>query len=220
MSAHCCSPAPVASQGTPAYRRVLWVALAANALMFVIEVGAGAVADSAALLADAADFFGDALNYGASLAAMAAGGLWLARVALVKGYVMGGYGLGVIALTGWNAWRGVVPEPMTMGAVAVLALAVNVGVALLLYRYRNGDANMRSVWLCTRNDAIGNLAVLAAALGVFGTGTAWPDWIVAALMAALALHAAASVIRAARRELLAQASADRRARAPDAATAL
>jgi Co/Zn/Cd efflux system component len=184
---------------------VLWVALAANALMFVIEAGAGAVAGSAALLADAADFFGDAVNYGASLAALVAGGLWVSRVALAKGWVMGAYGIGVLALTGWNAWRGVLPEPVTMGAVGAAALAVNVGVALLLYRYRNGDANMRSVWLCSRNDAIGNLAVLLAALGVFGTGTAWPDWIVAVLMAGLALQACASVIRAARRELTAPA---------------
>ena len=202
MSVHCCPPAPVASNVSPAYRRVLWVALAANALMFVVEAGAGAAAGSAALLADAADFFGDAVNYGASLAALVAGGLWVSRVALAKGWVMGAYGIGVLALTGWNAWHGVLPEPVTMGAIGLLALAVNIGVALLLYRYRNGDANMRSVWLCTRNDAIGNLAVLLAALGVFGTGTAWPDWIVAALMAALALQASVSVIRAARRELL------------------
>lgn len=218
MTAHCCPPAAVSSAASPAYRRVLWIALAANALMFALEAGAGALAGSAALLADAADFFGDALNYAASLAALAAGGLWLSRVALLKGLAMGGYGIGVIALTGWNAWRGVLPEPLTMGAVGVLALAVNIGVAILLYRYRDGDANMRSVWLCTRNDAIGNLAVLAAALGVFSTGTAWPDWIVAALMAALALHASATVIRAARRELR-PAHADRHAGAPNAAPA-
>jgi Co/Zn/Cd efflux system component len=203
MSAHCCPPAPAASNVSPAYRGVLWVALAANALMFAIEAGAGAVAGSAALLADAADFFGDALNYGASLTALAAGGLWVSRVALAKGWVMGVYGIGVLVLTGWNAWRGVLPEPVTMGAVGVLALAVNLGVAVLLFRYRDGDANMRSVWLCTRNDAIGNLAVLMAALGVFGSGAAWPDWIVAVLMAGLALQASASVIRAARRELAA-----------------
>lgn len=208
MSTHCCPPAPAASNITPAIRRVLWIALVANALMFLIEVGAGAVVDSAALLADAADFFGDTINYGASLMALGAGSVWLSRVALVKGVAMGAYGIGVVALTAFNAWRDVLPEPVTMGAVGVLALLVNVGVALLLFRYRDGDANMRSVWLCTRNDVIGNCAVLLAAFGVFGSRSAWPDWVVAGLMAALALHASASVVRTARRELGARPRAE------------
>jgi Co/Zn/Cd efflux system component len=201
MRAHCCSVKPTPPCTPPTYTRALWIALAANALMFTVESGASFVAGSTALLADAADFFGDAANYGASLGALALGGLWVSRVALAKGLTMAAFGLGVIGLTAGNALRGVTPEPVTMGAVAALALAVNVGVAVLLYRFRSGEANMRSVWLCSRNDAIGNLAVLLAAAGVFGSGSAWPDWIVAGLMAVLALQAGIVVVRQARAEL-------------------
>jgi Co/Zn/Cd efflux system component len=201
MRTHCCSVKPTPPGAPPTYTRALWIALAANALMFTVESGASFVAGSTALLADAADFFGDAANYGASLGALALGGLWVSRVALAKGLTMAAFGLGVIGLTAGNALRGVTPEPVTMGAVAALALAVNVGVAVLLYRFRSGEANMRSVWLCSRNDAIGNLAVLLAAAGVFGSGSAWPDWIVAGLMAVLALQAGIVVVRQARAEL-------------------
>ena len=186
---------------SPRYRRILWIALAINATMFAVEITAGLGAASASLLADAIDFFGDAANYAVSLVVLGMAPVWRSRAALVKGLTMGAFGMFVLGRAAWGLGSGVVPEAATMGGVGALALAANVGVAGLLYAYREGDANMRSVWLCTRNDAIGNLAVLLAALGVFGTGTAWPDLLVAALMGGLAVAAAVSVVRAARREL-------------------
>lgn len=200
MSAHCCAGPD--HQGTdPRYRRVLWIALIVNAAMFAAEIAGGFAAGSVSLLADAVDFFGDAANYGLSLAVLSLGLAWRARAALVKGISMGLFGFFVLAKAVWTAMSGTVPEPAVMGAIGALALAANVAVAWMLYAWREGDANMRSVWLCTRNDALGNIAVMLAALGVFGTGTAWPDLLVAAIMATLALTAAFSVVRAARREL-------------------
>jgi Co/Zn/Cd efflux system component len=197
MSAHCC-PTPPAGSG---YRKVLWIALVVNVAMFLVEIAASATSGSAALAADAVDFAGDAANYGLSLAALAAGGLWVSRAALAKGLAMAAYGFGVLAYAGWRLWLGAPPEPITMGVVGALALAANLGVAWLLYAYRNGDANMRSVWLCTRNDAISNLAVLVAAAGVFGTSSVWPDVAVATIMAGLALSSARTVIAGALAEL-------------------
>jgi len=197
MSAACC-PTPPADSG---YRKVLWIALAVNAAMFFVEIAASATSGSAALAADAVDFAGDAGNYALSLAALAVGGLWVSRAALAKGLAMAAYGIGVVAFAGWRLWLGAPPEPITMGVVGTIALAANLGVAWLLYAYRNGDANMRAVWLCTRNDAISNLAVLAAAAGVFGSGSVWPDVAVAAIMAGLALRSATEVIQHARAEL-------------------
>lgn len=199
MSDSCCSPTPPSSGVS--YRRVLWIALAANATMFFIELAASLWSGSSALAADAADFLGDSANYAFSLGAIALGGAWLSRVALVKGAVMVLYGLAVLGYAGWRAWLGLPPEPLTMGAVGLLALGVNLGVAILLYRFREGDANMRSVWLCTRNDVIGNIAVLAAAAGVFGTGTVWPDVAVAAVLAVLGLASGPVVMREALNEL-------------------
>jgi Co/Zn/Cd efflux system component len=196
----CCAP-KTSPADSPAYRRVLWIALGVNAAMFVIEVGAGVASGSVALQADALDFLGDAANYGLSLFVLSMALSWRARAALVKGASMGLFGLWVIVAAAMSAVAGEVPSAPVMGVVGALALAANVGVALLLYSYRNGDANMRSVWLCTRNDAIGNVAVMAAALGVFGTGTAWPDIAVAAIMASLALAAAFQVVRSAMGEL-------------------
>ncbi len=204
MSA-CCDP-QTPSTGS-AFRRALVVALALNALMFAVEFAAALAADSSALLADALDFLGDASNYALSLGALALAPVWRSRAALVKGLSMGVYGIFVLGVTAHHALRGTAPEPATMAAVALLALAVNIGVAMMLYRHRNGDANTRSVWLCSRNDAIGNVSVMLAAAGVFGTGSGWPDYLVAALLAALALSAAASVVRQARREILAPACA-------------
>ena len=204
MSAHCCeheTPAPSQIANLPRYRRVLWIALAVNAAMFVVEAVAGTASGSLSLLADAIDFAGDALNYGVSLAVLAAALAWRARAALLKALAMVGFGLFVLLRALWSLWSGTVPDPATMGLVATLALVSNVAVAWLLYAFREGDANMRSVWLCSRNDAIGNLAVMAAALGVFGTGSAWPDLGVAALMATLALQGGWQVGRQARREL-------------------
>jgi Co/Zn/Cd efflux system component len=183
------------------FRRALWIALALNAAMFCVEIVSGLSAHSVSLLADAVDFFGDAASYGISLFVLSRATVWRSRTALAKGWVMGGYGVFVLAQAALAAAHGVVPQASTMGIVGALALLVNVTVAVLLYAFREGDANMRSVWLCTRNDAIGNLAVLGAALGVLGTGSRWPDLIVAAIMGTLGLTASRSVIAHARQEL-------------------
>jgi Co/Zn/Cd efflux system component len=179
----------------------LWVALIVNAAMFFIELGASWRSGSVSLLADSIDFFGDAANYALSLAVVGMGLATRARASLVKAACMAGFGVFVLGKSWWNLRHGAPPEALTMGGVGLLALAANVGVALLLYRFRDGDSNMRSVWICTRNDALGNLAVMAAAFGVFGTGSAWPDLAVAAIMGALALTGAATVLRHARQEL-------------------
>jgi Co/Zn/Cd efflux system component len=163
--------------------------------MFLAEVAAGFVAGSVSLQADALDFLGDAFNYGISLAVVGLALSWRARAALFKGITMTLFGLWVIGTTAWHIAYGVVPEPYVMGAIGTLALAANGAVALMLYRFRDGDSNMRSVWVCSRNDVLGNIAVLFAALGVFGTGTMWPDIIVAAAMAGLALQGSATVVR-------------------------
>ncbi len=180
---------------------MLWIALVANLVMFGVELAASIFSGSTALAADAADFLGDSANYALSLGALAIGGAWLSRVALLKGAAMSVYGLAILAYAGWRAWLGVPPDPVTMGVVGLLALAVNFGVAVLLYRFREGDANMRSVWLCTRNDVIANLLVLVAAAGVFGTATVWPDVAVAAILAVLGLTSGRLVMRQARAEL-------------------
>jgi len=192
------SPEPVVD---PRYRRVLWIALVLNAVMFVVELGASWRSGSVSLLADSIDFLGDAGNYGISLAVLAMALATRARAALFKAACMGGFGVFVLARAAWSLRAGVPPEPATMGAVGLLALAVNAGVALMLYRFRTGDSNMRSVWICSRNDALGNLAVMLAALGVLGTGSSWPDLLVAAAMAGLALSGSWSVLRHARSEL-------------------
>jgi Co/Zn/Cd efflux system component len=201
---HGCTP-PAAAQ-SPRYRRVLWAALAINALMFAIELAGGLHAGSVSLLADAVDFLGDAANYGVSLLVLGMAPVWRGRAALLKGLSMGAFGVFVLGRTGWSAATGTVPEPFTMGAIGSLALVANVAVAAMLYAWREGDANMRSVWLCSRNDAIGNLAVMGAALGVFGSGAGWPDVLVAGIMGALALAAARSVIAQAWGELRAAPS--------------
>ncbi len=193
------------SSADPRYRRILWVALIVNAAMFAVEVGAGLQSGSASLLADAIDFLGDAANYALSLWVLAMALTWRARAALVKGVSMLAFGVFVVGRVAWGAWHGVPPEPLTMGTIGLMALAANLGVAVLLYAYREGDANMRSVWLCTRNDALGNVAVMGAALGVFGTGSAWPDLAVAAIMACLAIAGGISVVRQARKELASEA---------------
>ncbi len=206
MAAHCCEHHHGHDAGGDplrqgAYRRVLWAVLAINAAMFAVEIGAGLAAGSAALQADALDFFGDAANYAISLFVVGMALRYRATAALAKGATMSLFGLWVLAITGWHAWHGTLPQAMTMGAVGFTALAAN-GVSFgMLWRHRGGDANMRSAWICTRNDVLGNIAVLLAALGVFGTGTGWPDVIVAAIMAILALQGAATVIVHAMTEL-------------------
>jgi Co/Zn/Cd efflux system component len=203
MSANCCSgcSAPDPHRGNPAYRRVLWLVLLINALMFLVEIGAGLAAGSASLQADALDFLGDASNYAISLLVVGMALRYRAMAALLKGATMGAFGLWVIGITLWHIIQGTLPSAFTMGAVGLAALVANAASFGLLYAFRAGDSNMRSAWVCTRNDVFGNMAVLLAALGVFGTGTGWPDVIVAAIMAALALQGAAIVLRQALSEL-------------------
>jgi Co/Zn/Cd efflux system component len=190
-----------AASASPAYRRILWVALAVNFAMFLVEIGAGVAAQSVSLLADSLDFLGDATNYGISLLVLGMSLQWRARASLLKAASMGAFGLWVAVTTIQHAVAGTMPQAPVMGVVGVLAFAANFGVAVLLYRFREGDSNMRSVWICTRNDAIGNLAVMAAAAGVFGSGSGWPDYLVAAVMSGLALWGAGQVILHARSEL-------------------
>lgn len=199
MSDECC--APPAPSVDPRYRTVLWIALTLNILMFGVEIAGSFRSGSVSLLADAIDFLGDAANYGISLVVLGLAITWRARASLLKAASMAAFGTFVLARALWVYLRGGVPEPLTMGVIAVLALLVNVGVALMLYRYRTGDSNMRSVWICSRNDALGNIAVAVAALGVLGTGRSWPDLIVAVGMATLALSGAWTVSRQALREL-------------------
>ena len=194
----CASKVPVVD---PQYRRILVIALLVNLVMFIIEIMAGSAAGSSALLADALDFLGDAANYGISLYVLGHALVWRARAALLKGATMGMFGLWVLYSTVERLLAGHVPEASTMGIVGFLALLANVGVALLLYRYRTGDSNMRSVWICSRNDAIGNIAVMCAAAGVWLTASAWPDVLVALAMAVLAITGALQIVRAAWHEL-------------------
>ena len=186
---------------SPRYRKILWAALIINLAMFGIEIGAGFKSGSVSLLADAIDFFGDAANYGVSLAVLSAGLALRAWAALLKGACMIGFGLFVLGRAAWMFSQGGTPEAFTMGSIGLLALMANVTVAAMLYTYREGDANMRSVWLCSRNDAIGNIAVMLAALGVLGTSSAWPDLLVAGGMAVLALSVGVSVVKQALSEL-------------------
>jgi Co/Zn/Cd efflux system component len=204
-SCHTSCPADTPPAGEtldPRWRRALWIALLVNAAMFVVELVAGLQAHSVSLLADAVDFAGDAANYALSLAVLSMALVWRSRAAYIKGLTMFTYGVFVLARAGWMLHAGGVPEPLVMGAVGFVALLANASVAALLYAFRSGDANMRSVWLCSRNDALSNLAVMLAALGVFGTGSAWPDLVVATVMAGLAITAGRSVLQQARGELV------------------
>jgi Co/Zn/Cd efflux system component len=194
MSVNCCNTEPFEG-ASPRYRRILWIVIALNALMFGVEVVAGALAGSMALQADAMDFAADAATYGLTLHMIGKPDRWRASAALIKAASLAVMGTYVLGATMWRVFVLGTPEPIVMGAVGAAALAVNVTAALLLLRYRKGDANVRSVWLCSRNDAIGNMAVMLAALGVFGTGTAWPDLGVAAIMAGLFLYSSVSILR-------------------------
>ena len=209
MADCCCEPVPLKldpHRGNNRYRRVLRTVLAINAVMFLVEIGAGVAAGSASLQADALDFFGDSANYAISLLVVGMALRYRASAALAKGVTMGAFGLWVIGTVIWHALHGTLPSAFTMGAVGVAALAANAASFGFLWAYRDGDANMRSAWICTRNDVLGNLAVLLAAAGVFGTGTGWPDVIVAAIMAGLALQGAATVVRRSLGELRQPAS--------------
>src|SRR5262245_34460861 len=204
MAECCCPPPPLnldPHRGNQAYRRVLWAVLAINAVMFLVEIGAGLAAGSASLQADALDFLGDSANYAISLFVVGLALRYRATAAMIKGATMGVLGLWVIGTIVWHTLHGTLPSAFTMGTVGLAALVANAASFGLLWAYRTGDANMRSAWICTRNDVLGNIAVLLAAVGVFGTGTGWPDVIVAAIMAALALQGAAVVARQAAKEL-------------------
>jgi Co/Zn/Cd efflux system component len=169
--------------------------------MFFVEIGAGVAAGSASLQADALDFLGDAANYAVSLFVVGMALRHRATAALIKGGTMGLFGLWVIGTVIWHALHGTLPNAFAMGGVGFAALAANAVSFGLLWAYRGGDANMRSAWICTRNDVLGNLAVLLAAVGVLSAESGWPDVIVAAIMATLALQGAATVIRQALSEL-------------------
>jgi Co/Zn/Cd efflux system component len=201
MSVACCHPPSAQQSSGRAYRRVLWTVLGVNLAMFMVEMIAGFSARSVSLQADSLDFLGDTVNYGVSLFVT---GMVLrnrAVAALGKGVTMGLFGLWVLASSVWRVFAGATPEPVTMGVVGFIALAANAICFALLSAYRSGDSNMRSAWLCSRNDLIGNCAVLAAALGVARTGASWPDVGVAVIMAILALQGAAAVVTQARAEI-------------------
>lgn len=202
-----CCPTPQFDGVSAAYRRVLWIVIAINGSMFFVEVSAGAAAHSAALWADALDFLGDTVTYLLSLAVIGHSLRWRASAALLKGVSLGAFGLWVMGITLYRVLGPGVPEAGLMGAIGLLALAANVTSALLLMRFRNGDANVRSVWLCSRNDAIGNIAVVLAASGVWASGTGWPDLFVAAIMAGLFLTSAVQITTHALRELRSEAAA-------------
>lgn len=199
MACSCSAPEP--KSPAPGFRKALWIALWVNLAMFAVEGIASLSSGSVSLMADAIDFFGDSANYILSLTVLSMGMLWRGRAAMVKGITMAVFGLVVWARAVWVVQAGITPEPLTMGAVGLLALAANVSVAAILFKFREGDSDMRSVWLCSRNDAISNIAVMVAALGVFGTGSAWPDLIVAAIMGTLAITAGISVVRHARSDI-------------------
>ncbi len=204
--AGCCEQDTCASNARakidPAWRRALWIALIVNAAMFVAEIAAGFAASSSALQADALDFFGDAANYAISLGVAGMALSVRSRTAFLKGATLVVLGLWVIGSAGWRAATGgAVPHADVMGIVGFAALVANAAVAVMLFRFRNGDADRRAVWICSRNDAIGNAAVILAALGVFGTGTLWPDVIVAALMAGLAITGGWAIMRQALGEM-------------------
>jgi Co/Zn/Cd efflux system component len=195
MSAHCCEHQPAFDGLSPAYRRALWVVIAINATMFAVEMIAGAMAGSRALQADALDFLGDTATYGISLAVLGLPLRARATAALAKGASLAVMGAWVLGATAYQVFVLGVPRADIMGLVGLLALVANLASVLVLMSYRNGDSNVRSVWLCSRNDAIGNVAVVAAAGAVFVTGTAWPDLIVAALMAGLFLWSSLQIVR-------------------------
>jgi Co/Zn/Cd efflux system component len=201
VSDRCCTtPSPRDEATAAAERRILWVALIINASMFALELGAGNHARSSSLQADSLDFLADAGNYGISLLVVSAGLVWRARAALLKGLSLAGLGLWVLSITAWRLYRGQLPEAEVMGVIALLAIAANFFVLRLLIPFRQGDANRRAVWICTRNDVIGNVAVLIAATGVFTIVSAWPDALVAAGLGVLGVCGGVQITRSALRE--------------------
>lgn len=211
MSGHCCQGTHKFDGMSPAFKRALWAVIIINASMFAIEMTAGLAAGSQALKADALDFLGDSVTYAISLYVVGMSLRVRSLAALAKGASLFVMGLWVLGSTIWHVFVLGVPRAEIMGAIGFMALAANLVSVLLLVRYRDGDANVRSVWLCSRNDTIGNVAVMLAALGVWGTATAWPDLLVAALMSTLFLSSAFQIVRQAldevRQDRLAAAAA-------------
>ncbi len=199
MSHECCSVEEHEPEG--AFRRALWVVLVINAAMFLIEAASGLLSGSVALQADALDFLGDATTYAITLMVLGMSLRWRASASILKGATMTAFGIYVLGLGVYRLFGNVVPEAEVMSGVGVLALIANVVSAVILYKFRAGDSNRRSVWLCSRNDAIGNVAVIAAGGAVYLTGTRWPDLIVAAFMAGLATWSAWHILIQARGEL-------------------
>lgn len=183
------------------FRKVLWIVFVINFVMFIVEFGTAFFANSVSLQADALDFMADAMTYGVTLLVLGSSLRMRASVAMLKGISMGVLGLWIFARTFLNAQEAIVPLAGVMGTIGFVALIANVVSAVLLFKFRQGDSNMRSVWLCSRNDAIGNVAIIIAASGVFAMNTGWPDFIVAALMATLSMVASFQIIRQARQEL-------------------
>ncbi|MEO9787142.1 MAG: cation transporter, partial [Aurantimonas coralicida] len=191
----CSGGVPVFDGVDPRYKRILWTVIAINGAMFLVEMGAGRIAGSQALMADALDFLGDTLTYGLSLAVIGASLKIRASAALFKGVSLSLMALWVFGSTAYQVLVLGVPSAQIMGLIGLLALAANLASVGLLMRYKDGDANVRSVWLCSRNDAIGNVVVMVAALGVWGSGSAWPDLAVAAVMAGLFLTSSVTILR-------------------------
>lgn len=185
----------------PTFRRALWWVIAINAGMFVVEVLASWQSGSLALLSDSLDFAADAATYGISLAVLGASLSVRSWAAIAKGTSMGILGAWILAIAVIAAISGDVPDAPTMSVIGFLALIANLASVLFLLRFRNGDANLRSVWLCSRNDAIGNVAVILAGAGVFASASRWPDLVVAVIMATLFISGAISILRQARHEL-------------------
>jgi cation diffusion facilitator family transporter len=195
MGADCCGHTAKFDGLSADYKRRLWLVIAINAGMFLVEMGAGALAGSNALQADALDFLADSATYGISLAAIGTSVRTRGLVAIGKATSLSLMSLWVLAMTAYHVLVIGVPRADVMGAIGMLALAANVASVLILMRYRDGDANVRSVWLCSRNDAIGNVAVMLAALAVWVTATKWPDLIVAALMAGLFFYSSVRILQ-------------------------
>lgn len=183
------------------YKRILWIIVAINGLMFCVEIFAGFIADSTALKADALDFLGDTATYAITLLVIGKSLELRAKAALLKGLSLGAMALFVLGFTIYKVIVMGQPEPMTMGVIGLLAFAANMVSVLLLLKYREGDSNIKSVWLCSRNDAIGNIAVIVAGIGVFATGTVWPDIVVALVIAGLFLHSSVKITLQALSEL-------------------
>lgn len=201
MGADCCGRGATFEGLSADYKCRLWFVIAINATMFLVEMGAGALAGSQALQADALDFLGDATTYGISLAVIGASIQIRARAAILKALSLTAMALWVLGSTAYHVLILGIPRAEIMGAIGILALAANVASVLILVHYKDGDANVRSVWLCSRNDAIGNIAVMVAALAVWGTATKWPDLLVAAIMASLFLMSSIQILRQSLREI-------------------